>query len=114
MRALELTSLVEDLTQRIAVRLQVAPRPIWIDVVDEPNVSRARVSWPPSAARITMSSTCLTPGRLGHEITHCLVPTTWVFFAEGFATWIGCDMAGDCADLCFGEHDIDDVIRDHE
>jgi hypothetical protein len=93
--------------------LGVNTRSIAVHVLERPYVSAADVTWPPEPGRIVISRNRLTPSILAHEITHCLVPTQWLFFAEGFATWMGCEVAGNCADICFAETDVDYVVRAH-
>ncbi len=107
----DLSSRIRQLARQIGTTLRVEPRNIAVHLVDRPFIFTADVTWPPAGGRIVISRNQLTPSILAHEITHCLVPTPWLFFAEGLATWMGCAVAGDCADLCFAELDLDDVVR---
>lgn len=109
----ELQSIMKQLVQQIGASLGVKSRSIQVQLLERQFVSYADVSWPPTTAHITISRNRLTPSFLAHEITHCLVPTRALFFAEGLATWIGCQYATSCADLCFSEQDVDDIVRLH-
>lgn len=101
---------VQTLSERISRALDVRNRRFTLERVDAPHVASTRLTWPPAPAAIRLSRDCTRPSILGHELTHGLVPTRWVFFAEGFATWMGCEIAGDCSDFFFAEADVDEVI----
>ena len=108
-----LPDLIRRLTRQVCTALRVDARRIAVQVHAGTHVSQADVTWPPAPARIVISRDRITPAILAHEITHCLVPTRRLFFAEGFATWMACETAGHCEDLCFAEADVDDVLRRH-
>jgi hypothetical protein len=108
-----LPDLIRRLTRQVCTALRVDARGIAVQVHAGTHVSHADVTWPPAPARIVISRDRITPAILAHEITHCLVPTRWLFFAEGFATWMGCETAGNCEDLCFAEADVEAVLRRH-
>lgn len=61
--------------------------------------------------RIFLSYDSISPGVLAHELTHCFVPTPWLFFAEGLATYVSCTVTGHCNDLFFSEATLNEVIK---
>jgi hypothetical protein len=106
-----LSAAVRALSARISVELDVPDRRFEIELVDVPFYASTALSWPDAPVRIRVSPDVVDSGVLAHEVTHGLVPTEAVFFAEGFATWKGCEAAGDCGDLLFADADVDDAVR---
>ena len=109
-----LRAAVHALSARISLDLDVPDRRFEIEVVDVPYHASTTLSWPDAPVRIRVSAEVAdadNAGILAHEVTHGLVPTVSVFLAEGFATWKGCDVAGDCGDLLFADADVDDAVR---
>lgn len=98
----------------VAGMLRIPPRPIRLRIAEgESFLAHAQV-WPPhDPSIVTLSPDCFRPSVLAHELTHCLVPTPWLFLAEGLATWVGCQVAGSCEDLLFAESSLEHVLVRH-
>ncbi len=107
----DLRALIAVLAQQVSARLHVPLRPLRVERAPGAYVACTTLTWPPDPGIVRLShDVAAVPGLLAHELTHALVPTSWLFFAEGLATWMGCEVTGSCADYSFVEGDPDQVV----
>lgn len=96
------------LLHNVADRLNIEPRPIRLHVVDTSSwLAFTRLQGVPTM----YISPTVSIGVIAHEIAHCLVPTRWLFFAEGIATHIGCSITGHCREMLFLEKTPEAVVQ---
>jgi len=101
-------SVLRALLREVAERLNIEPRPIHIHVVETSSwLAFTRLQSEPAA----YVSPTVSMGVIAHEIAHCLVPTRWLFFAEGIATYIGCSITRHCREMLFLEETPAAVVR---
>jgi len=108
----ELRDTLLDLETRISELLRIPRRPIRVRLVRESaGVAKTVLCAPPRVPTVYLSPDMLHRSVLAHELTHCFVPTRWLFLAEGLATWVATEVGGEgCADLYFASSRLEEVL----
>ena len=100
------------LVPRVADLLRIEPRPIRL--ILKPTkacLAFTRQAWAPDVPTIFVDPDCADDVVLAHEIAHCLVPSDWLFAAEGVAIWVSCRIGRGTAHLLFPEPTADAIVR---
>jgi hypothetical protein len=103
-----------ELLHRVAALLGVSPRPVRVEVrPGAEHLARTHQRWPPETPVVVVSPDNLRLDVMAHELAHVLVPSRWLFLAEGLATWTGCVIGCGCGHLFFAEPSLQQVVRGH-
>ena len=107
-----LSEWIAVLLDQVAHLTGVTPPPIRVEIAAHTEfVAITRPSR--SGSSITLSPNSLRIDIVTHELAHCLIPSSSLFLAEGFAGWVGCTLSGTCEHLWFAQTRLDDVLRQH-
>ncbi|AYG64425.1 hypothetical protein [Rhizobium jaguaris] len=91
-----------ELLSHTARLLGICARPVVLFIIDDCDFFAAtRQCRLPSKPVVCVSADNLRADVIAHEFVHALLPTNWLFLAEGFAGAMGCHIGNDCSHLLF-------------
>lgn len=106
--------LIRETIRSVCERFHVPARPVQVKLSSKAFNAHAKVNWSPDTAVLTISKGLISDvSALGHEITHCMIPTECLLFAEGFATLFEIEHSADCTEFGFPDLMLDEVLSSH-